>query len=61
MKTLGGASLLGILFGIGIIFWLRPLDTGPMTLVLLLSVGFANALAGLLMMGRKGGNRGPTP
>jgi len=58
MKTLGGASLLGILVGIAVIFWLRPLDTGPMTLVLLLSVGFANALAGLVMMGRKGRSRG---
>jgi|GEM_PF-1822853 len=54
MKTLGGASLLGILLGIGIIFWLRPLDTGPMALVLLICVGIANALTGLLMVGRKG-------
>jgi hypothetical protein len=48
MKTLGGASLLGLIVAMLLIYWLRPLNVGAMALVLLLCLSTSSLVAGIL-------------
>lgn len=43
-KALGFGGLVGLLVGLGVIYWLRPLNAGAIGLVLLLTMGFSAVL-----------------
>src|SRR3954468_3083750 len=53
MKTLGGATLVGVLVALAIIYWLSPLNGGAVALVLILCVSAANLVAAAVVAVRK--------
>jgi hypothetical protein len=53
MKTIGGATLVGVLIALLVIYWLGPLNSGGVALVVLLCVSFANILGGAIAAFRK--------
>lgn len=53
MKTIGGATLAGVLLALLVIYWLSPLNSGAVALVLLLCVSLANVIAGFIAALRK--------
>ncbi len=62
MKTIGGATLVGVLIALVVIYWLSPLNNGGVALVVLLSVSFANIVVGAIAALRKRPARpGPSP
>jgi hypothetical protein len=48
MKTLGASTTIGLLIALLIIYLLRPLNTGAITLICLLCIGVAGALGTVL-------------
>lgn len=48
MKTIGGGTVLGIIFALGMIYWLQPLNTGAVVLITLLCIGIASLFVKLL-------------
>src|SRR5262249_11216942 len=53
MKTLGGATLVGVLVALAVIYWLSPLNGGAVALVLVLCASAANLVAGAVVVVRK--------
>jgi hypothetical protein len=53
MKTIGGATLVGVLIALLVIYWLGPLNSGGVALVVLLCVSFANIVGGAVAAFRK--------
>lgn len=53
MKTLGGATLVGVLVALLVIYWLGSLNGGAVALVLILCVSAANLVAGAVVAVRK--------
>jgi len=41
MKQIAGASFVGLIISMGMIYWLQPLNNGAIALVIVLSTGFA--------------------
>ena len=48
MHTLSGGALLGIMIGMIIVWWLRPLNTPAVTLVMTLSTGLGSLVGAVL-------------
>jgi hypothetical protein len=42
MRKVGCATILGIVIALALIYWMRPLNKGAVSLVTLLSIGLAN-------------------
>lgn len=53
MKKIGGATLLGVLIALGLVYWLGPLNKGAVSLIVLISIGLANVFVSVLGWGFK--------
>lgn len=53
MKQLTVGTFVGLVIGLPIIYWLRPLNNGAMALILLLCVGAVTAAGALIRSIRK--------
>jgi len=53
MKAMGVASLFGLILALIIIYWLQPLNTGAIALVLLICLSTTNMFAGLFAARKK--------
>ena len=56
MKELTVGGVAGLLFAMGIIYWLSPLNNGAIALVIIISTGITSAMAKMLSPNSSSGN-----